>query len=63
MNLVEILKLLQIFEVIVKKIHINYKIYQKTSSFFIVCINHNKEHYGGWESSTSLKLVFYYLMS
>jgi hypothetical protein len=30
MNFVEILKLLQIFEVLVKKICINYKIYSKT---------------------------------
>jgi hypothetical protein len=31
MNFVKILKLLWIFEVIVKKIHINYKVYLQTS--------------------------------
>ena len=45
MNFVEILKSLQIFEVMDKNKNINYKIYLKTSSFFIVCINHNEEHY------------------
>jgi hypothetical protein len=35
MNFVEILKLLQIFEVFVKKIRINYNIYSKTLSFLL----------------------------
>ena len=35
MNFVEILKLLQIFEVFVKKICINYKIYSKTLNFLL----------------------------
>ena len=35
MNFVEILKLLQIFEVLVKKICLNYKIYSKTSNFLL----------------------------
>jgi hypothetical protein len=46
MNFVEILKLIQIFEVLVKKIPINYKIYSKTLNFFIVCVNHNEQHNG-----------------
>jgi hypothetical protein len=38
MKFVEILKLLQIFEVLVKKIHINYKIYSRTLNlFYCVC--------------------------
>jgi hypothetical protein len=47
MNFVKILKLLRVFEVIVKKIHINYKIYIQSLIFFIVCINHNKQHNDG----------------
>jgi hypothetical protein len=35
MNFVEIFKLLQIFEVLVKKIPINYKIYSKTLNFLL----------------------------
>jgi hypothetical protein len=35
MNFVEILKLLQIFEVFVKRIPINYKIYSKTLNFLL----------------------------
>jgi hypothetical protein len=35
MNFVKVMELLEIFEVIVKKIHINYKIYSQTSNFFI----------------------------
>jgi hypothetical protein len=35
------------FEVIVKKIHINYKLYSQTSIFFIVCVNHNEQHNDG----------------
>jgi hypothetical protein len=35
MNFVEILKLLQIFEVLVKKIRINYKICSKTLNFLL----------------------------
>jgi hypothetical protein len=35
MNFVEILKLLQIFEVLVKIIPINYKIYSKTLNFLL----------------------------
>jgi hypothetical protein len=35
MNFVEILKLLQIFEVLVKKIYINYKIYSKALNFLL----------------------------
>jgi hypothetical protein len=35
MNFVKILKLLQIFEVFVKKIPINYKIYSKTLNFLL----------------------------
>jgi hypothetical protein len=35
MNFVEILKLLQIFEVLVKKICINYKIYSETLNFLL----------------------------
>jgi hypothetical protein len=34
MNFVEILKLFWVFEVIVKKIHINYKVYSNTSIFY-----------------------------
>jgi hypothetical protein len=44
MNFVKILRLLWIFKVIVKKIHINYQIYSQTSNFFIVCVNHNRQH-------------------
>jgi hypothetical protein len=40
MNFAKILKLLWIFEVIVKKIHINYKIYSQTSKKFNVFVNH-----------------------
>jgi hypothetical protein len=47
MNFVEIWKLLQIFEVIVKKNPINYKIYSKTLNFLFVCVNHNEQHNGG----------------
>jgi hypothetical protein len=47
MNYVEILKLLQIFEVLVKKICINYKIYLRTLNFFTICVNHNEQHNGG----------------
>ena len=36
MNFIEILKLSQIFEVFVKKICINYKIYSKFLNFFII---------------------------
>jgi hypothetical protein len=57
MNFVKILKLLWVFEVIVKKIHINYKIYSQTSNFFIVCVNHNTQHNDGWKLSVILKLV------
>jgi hypothetical protein len=39
MNFVKILKLLWIFEVIVKKIHVNYKIYTQTSFFYCMCIS------------------------
>jgi hypothetical protein len=35
------------FEVIVKKIHINYKLSSQTSIFFIVCVNHNEQHNDG----------------
>jgi hypothetical protein len=35
MNFVRILKLLWIFEVIDKKIHVNYKIYLQTSNFLM----------------------------
>jgi hypothetical protein len=42
MNFDEILTLLRIFEVHVKKIHINDKIYSKNLIFFIVCINHSE---------------------
>jgi hypothetical protein len=35
MNFVKVMELLEIFEVIVKKIHINDKIYSQTSNFFI----------------------------
>jgi predicted acetyltransferase len=46
MHFVKILKLLLNFGVVVKKIHINYKIHLETSNFFIVCENHNEKHYG-----------------
>jgi hypothetical protein len=45
------------FEVIVKKIHINHKLYSQNSNLFIVCINHNRQHNDGWKSSMNLKLV------
>jgi hypothetical protein len=48
-----------IFEVIVKKMHINSKICLKTSSFYTICINHNEEQYGGSKSSVSLKLAIF----
>jgi hypothetical protein len=35
MNFVKILKLLRIFEVIIKKIHINYKMYPQTLIFLL----------------------------
>jgi hypothetical protein len=35
------------FEVILEKIHITYKIYSQTSNFFIVFVNHNKQHIDG----------------
>jgi hypothetical protein len=57
MNFVKILKLLWIFEVIVKKIHINFKMYSQTIKKIIVCIDHNGQHNDGWKSSMSLKLV------
>jgi hypothetical protein len=57
MNFVKILKLLWIFEVIVTKIHINYKVYSQTSILFIVYVNHNRQHNDGWKSSMNLKLV------
>jgi hypothetical protein len=44
---------------IVKKIHINYKIYSQTSIFFIVCIYHNRQYNDGWKSSINLKLVIF----
>jgi hypothetical protein len=47
MNFVKILKLVWIYEVLVEKIHINYKIYSQTSIFFIVCVNYNKQHNDG----------------
>jgi hypothetical protein len=47
MNFVEILMFLQIFELFLKKIHVNYKMYSKTLNFFIVCVNHNEQHNGG----------------
>jgi hypothetical protein len=46
MNFGEILELLLIFEMLVKKIRINYKIYSKTLDFLIVCINHNEQYNG-----------------
>jgi hypothetical protein len=55
MNFVEILKLLQIFEVLVKKICINYKMYSKTLIIIFVCVNHTKQHNGGWKSFMPLK--------
>jgi hypothetical protein len=30
----------------------------KTSIFYIICINYNKEQYGGWKPSILLKLYF-----
>jgi hypothetical protein len=33
----------------------------KNIEFFIVCVNHYEEHYGGWEPSLSLKLEFFLL--
>jgi hypothetical protein len=47
MDFVEILKLLQILEVLVKKIHINYKIYSKTLNFLIIYVNHSEQFNGG----------------
>jgi hypothetical protein len=47
MNFVEILKLLQNFEVFVRKICINYKIYSKNLNFFIACVNHDEKYNGG----------------
>jgi hypothetical protein len=40
-----------ICEVIVKKIHINYKIHYYLLKFFSIEINHSEEHYDGWKSS------------
>jgi hypothetical protein len=57
MNFLKILKLLWIFKVIVKKIHINYKVYSQTSIFLIVCVNHNRQYNDGWKSSMPLKQV------
>jgi hypothetical protein len=57
MNFVKILKSLWIYEVIVKKIHINYKIYSQTSILLIVCVNHNRQHIDGWKLSMNLKWV------
>jgi hypothetical protein len=45
--------------VIVKKIHINYKIYSQTSNFFIVCVNHNRQHNDGLKLSVGLKLIIF----
>jgi hypothetical protein len=59
MNFVEILKLLWIFEVLAKKICINYKIYSKFLNCFIVCVNHNEQQNGGWRLSISLKLEIF----
>jgi hypothetical protein len=59
MNFVKILKLLWIFKEFVKKIHINYKVYSQTSIFFIVWVNHNRQHNDGWKSSVILKLVIF----
>jgi hypothetical protein len=57
MNFVEILKLLLIFEVPVKKIPIDYKIYSKIFEIFIVSIDHNEQHKGRWKSPVSLKVA------
>jgi hypothetical protein len=49
-NGVQVLKfplILYIYEVIVKKICINYKIYLRTLNFFTICVNHNEQHNGG----------------
>jgi hypothetical protein len=43
MNFVEILKLFQIFEVIINKIHINYELYSKTSNSFIEFVKKNEK--------------------
>jgi hypothetical protein len=51
MNFVKILKLFWIFEVIVKKIHINYKMYSQASIFFTTYVDYNEQHNGGWKSS------------
>jgi hypothetical protein len=56
MHYVKIMKLIYIFEVIVKEMHIKYKIHLETSIFYIICINHNEEHYGGCKSSMFFKL-------
>jgi hypothetical protein len=56
MNFVEIMKLLLIFEVLVKKIPIDYKIYSKIFEIFIVSIDHNEQHNGRWKSPLSLKV-------
>jgi hypothetical protein len=40
-----------ICKVIVKKIHINYKIHYNFMKFFSIEINHSKKHYDGWKSS------------
>jgi hypothetical protein len=43
----EIFKLLENFEVIVKKIRINHKICSKSLNFLIVFVNGNEEQYYG----------------
>ena len=58
MTFVKFLKLSWISEVIVKKIHINYKRYLQTS-ILLLCINHNEQHIGKWKSSIILKLIFF----
>jgi hypothetical protein len=46
-NFIKILVLLQIFEVLVKKIRITYKNILKNFEFSIVCIDHHEQHNGG----------------
>jgi hypothetical protein len=55
MHFVEILKLCSMFEVMVKKIHIYYKIHLKTLNFFIVYVR----HYGAWKSPIFLSWAIF----
>ena len=63
MNFVEILKLFQIFEVIINKIHINYELYSKTSNSFIEFVKQNEKimvdenHLLFWNEKISLSHV------